>query len=142
MSEITDSKFYGLKLGRRQENDKLVHNLEISVKKPLWLPTPVGLVETYPTSDGSKITYINATNLKTNGHGARVEVIAGGPSETFVTLKFTSQPRHSVEFKLEIYAIEENLYKSGVKKHVLHLGLPCLFLIFFLKIDTMIFRVK
>ncbi|OXU19029.1 hypothetical protein TSAR_008851, partial [Trichomalopsis sarcophagae] len=59
---------------------------------------------TFSTDGTAKITLIKALDQKTNGNGAYVSLINGGPGQTFVTLEFKSQKGHGINFVVELYA--------------------------------------
>ena len=90
-----------LMIGTRIRGDELVQKEVIEKSYSLF-----GSVEIDKTFNGySKITMIRAIDRSTNGHGAKVTVIAGGVGQAFVTLHFQSESVRGIDFEVEIYAI-------------------------------------
>ncbi|XP_016842183.1 probable salivary secreted peptide [Nasonia vitripennis] len=89
-------------VGARPFADKLFRREQVKVNSLLW--TSLKERRTFSTDGTAKITLIKALDQKTNGNGAYVSLINGGPGQTFVTLEFKSQKGHGIDFVVELYA--------------------------------------
>ena len=89
-------------LGSRVSGDRLV--LQKTINKPSKTFQIVTHQETFnTTSTHYKITQVAAYDQKTNGNGAFVTLIKGGPGYQNVTLRFKSQRSHGINFIVRLY---------------------------------------
>nr|XP_033334143.1 probable salivary secreted peptide [Megalopta genalis] len=96
------NKSHHFYVGYRVAGDKLIYRENIIVDSS-WLQVKSKTKTFNTTSLWEKITYVQALDQKTNGNGAYVSLISGGPGQNSVTLKFKSQRGHGINFVVELY---------------------------------------
>ncbi|XP_033334144.2 putative salivary secreted peptide [Megalopta genalis] len=98
----SNNKSYNLSIGYRQPGDKLMLRENVVVSSS-WMQVKT-VTKKFNVSQWYRITLVEAIDQKTNGNGARPSLIAGGPGYSNVTLKFTSQRGHGINFVVNVYA--------------------------------------
>ncbi|CAL1674765.1 unnamed protein product [Lasius platythorax] len=97
-----ENKSHHLIVGSRVPGDRLVIRQNI-VKNSSWLKVQV-IEQTFNVSAREILTLIQSLDQKTNGNGASVSLLKGGPGVSYVTLKFKSQRSHGINHIVELYA--------------------------------------
>lgn len=88
-------------IGARQPGDHLAKR-EFVTKESQWLQ--VVTVQQTIGVDYGKITQVKLLDQNQKGNGATAAVLAGGPGDSYVTVKFKSVRSHSIKYIVEIYA--------------------------------------
>ncbi|OXU27876.1 hypothetical protein TSAR_003868 [Trichomalopsis sarcophagae] len=101
VNSTNNSKSHHLIIGSRVWGDRLLQRVHVQ-KDYSWFRV-VKETRTFPGDGISKITEIQALDQTSDGSGAHVALINGGPDQTFVTLQFKSQRSQSIDFVVEIY---------------------------------------
>ncbi|XP_011686770.1 PREDICTED: probable salivary secreted peptide [Wasmannia auropunctata] len=95
-------KSHYLVVGSRVPGDRVVLRENI-IKDFSWLRV-VTVEKTFYAAAYERITMVEALGQKTNGNGAYVSILNGGPGHNNVTMKFKSQRSHGINFVVQVYA--------------------------------------
>lgn len=102
VNQFAANKSHNLIVGYRVPGDRLVLRQNI-VKNSSWMRVVV-IEKTFNISKWERITLLQSLDQKTNGNGAIVSLLKGGPGFNNVTLKFKSQRNNSINHIVEIFA--------------------------------------
>ncbi|KMQ82640.1 putative salivary secreted peptide-like protein, partial [Lasius niger] len=96
------NKSQNLSIGYRVPGDRLVLNQ--SVVQHNSHPKVIVIEKSFNIKANERLTLVQSLNQHTDGNGASVSLVRGGPGHNTVTLLFESQIGHGINHVVELYA--------------------------------------